>query len=33
MPHPERACDPALGSTDGLVILQSLLAPAPALVG
>ena len=25
MPHPERACDPALGSTDGLVILQSLL--------
>ena len=33
MPHPERACDPALGSTDGLVILQSLLAAAPALVG
>ena len=26
MPHPERACDPALGSTDGLVILKSLLA-------
>jgi phosphoribosylformylglycinamidine synthase len=25
MPHPERACDPALGSTDGLVIFQSLL--------
>ena len=25
MPHPERACDAALGSTDGLVILQSLL--------
>jgi phosphoribosylformylglycinamidine synthase len=25
MPHPERACDPALRSTDGLVILQSLL--------
>ena len=25
MPHPERACDPALGSTDGLAIFQSLL--------
>jgi len=25
MPHPERACDPALGSTDGLVIFDSLL--------
>ena len=25
MPHPERACEPALGSTDGLVILQSVL--------
>jgi len=25
MPHPERACEPLLGSTDGLVILQSLL--------
>jgi phosphoribosylformylglycinamidine synthase len=25
MPHPERTCDPALGSTDGLVIFQSLL--------
>ena len=30
MPHPERACDPALGSTDGLVILQSLLNSEPA---
>ena len=30
MPHPERACDPALGSTDGLVILQSLLTAEPA---
>ena len=29
MPHPERACDPALGGTDGLVILQSLLAATP----
>ncbi len=26
MPHPERACEPALGSTDGLVILQSVVA-------
>lgn len=25
MPHPERACDPLLGSTDGLAIFQSLL--------
>jgi phosphoribosylformylglycinamidine synthase len=31
MPHPERACEPALGSVDGLVILQSLVkALAPA---
>jgi phosphoribosylformylglycinamidine synthase len=26
MPHPERACDPMLGSTDGKAILGSLLA-------
>jgi phosphoribosylformylglycinamidine synthase len=26
MPHPERACEAALGSTDGLKIFQSLLA-------
>lgn len=26
MPHPERACDPLLGSTDGRVIFQSLLS-------
>lgn len=26
MPHPERACDPALGSTDGLALFESLLA-------
>jgi phosphoribosylformylglycinamidine synthase subunit PurQ / glutaminase len=26
MPHPERACDPMLGSTDGMAILGSLLA-------
>jgi phosphoribosylformylglycinamidine synthase subunit PurQ / glutaminase len=25
MPHPERACDPALGSTDGRVFFESLL--------
>jgi len=25
MPHPERACDPLLGSTDGQVIFQSIL--------
>ena len=25
MPHPERACEPLLGSTDGLVVLQSVL--------
>jgi phosphoribosylformylglycinamidine (FGAM) synthase-like amidotransferase family enzyme len=30
MPHPERACDPALGSTDGLLILQSLLTAETA---
>ena len=31
MPHPERACEPALGSTDGLVILESIVkAFAPA---
>jgi phosphoribosylformylglycinamidine synthase len=26
MPHPERACEAALGSTDGLAILQSVVA-------
>jgi phosphoribosylformylglycinamidine synthase I len=30
MPHPERASDPLLGSTDGLVLLRSLLAAASA---
>ncbi|MDR1989952.1 MAG: phosphoribosylformylglycinamidine synthase subunit PurQ [Acidobacteriaceae bacterium] len=25
MPHPERACEPLLGSTDGLVILESVV--------
>ena len=26
MPHPERACDPLLGSTDGRIVFQSILA-------
>ena len=26
MPHPERACDPATGGTDGRVLLQGLLS-------
>lgn len=30
MPHPERACHPLLGSTDGLVMMQSLLVAAGA---
>ena len=32
MPHPERAADPLVGSTDGLYILQSLVAAGRALV-
>ena len=28
MPHPERACDPLVGSTDGAVLLRSLLTAA-----
>jgi phosphoribosylformylglycinamidine synthase I len=28
MPHPERACDPLLGSTDGVSLLQSFLTAA-----
>ena len=31
MPHPERACDPLLGHTDGLLIFQSLLS-SPSLI-
>src|SRR5580693_7523710 len=31
MPHPERACDPLMGSTDGLGILESMLTAVPAL--
>ena len=30
MPHPERACNELLGSTDGRVMLSSLLASAGA---
>jgi phosphoribosylformylglycinamidine synthase I len=30
MPHPERACHPLVGSTDGVVLLSSLLASAGA---
>ena len=26
MPHPERACDPLLGGTDGRLLLQNLLS-------
>jgi phosphoribosylformylglycinamidine synthase len=26
MPHPERACESALGSADGLVVLESAIA-------
>jgi phosphoribosylformylglycinamidine synthase I len=32
MPHPERACHPLLGSTDGAPLLRSLLVRAGALV-
>jgi phosphoribosylformylglycinamidine synthase len=31
MPHPERACDPLMGSTQGLGIFESMLAAIPAL--
>ncbi len=33
MPHPERACHKLVGSTDGAVLLRSLLASAGAPVG
>lgn len=33
MPHPERACDPLVGSSDGLVLLRSLLVAATARTG
>jgi phosphoribosylformylglycinamidine synthase I len=31
MPHTERACDPLMGSTEGLGIFESMLAAIPAL--
>ena len=31
MPHPERACDPLMGCTEGLGILQSMISAVPAL--
>lgn len=30
MPHPERACEPLLGGTDGLVVLESVVAAIQA---
>jgi phosphoribosylformylglycinamidine (FGAM) synthase-like amidotransferase family enzyme len=30
MPHPERACDPVMGSTDGLGIFESVFAAIAA---
>jgi phosphoribosylformylglycinamidine synthase I len=31
MPHPERACDPLMASTDGLGVLESMLSAVPVL--
>ena len=31
MPHPERACDPLMGSTDGLGVFESMLNAVPVL--
>jgi len=31
MPHPERACDPLMGSTEGLGIFESMLSSLPQL--
>ena len=31
MPHPERACDPAVGSTDGIAVFRSMLAAKEAI--
>ena len=33
MPHPERACESVLGSADGLVLFESVIATAGAFVG
>jgi phosphoribosylformylglycinamidine synthase subunit PurQ / glutaminase len=32
MPHPERACDPLMGSTEGLGVFESMLSAVPALI-
>jgi phosphoribosylformylglycinamidine synthase len=32
MPHPERACDPLMGSTDGMGVFESMLASMPTAV-
>ena len=31
MPHPERACDPLMGSIEGLAVFESMLSAVPAL--
>ena len=31
MPHPERACDPAVGSTDGIAVFRSMIAAREAI--
>ena len=31
MPHPERACDPLMGSVDGIGLFESMFAAVPAL--
>ena len=31
MPHPERACDPLMGSTDGLGVFESILSAVHVL--
>ena len=33
MPHPERACEPVLGSADGAALLRSLLTRTPVAAG
>jgi phosphoribosylformylglycinamidine synthase I len=33
MPHPERACDPLMGSTDGRVVLESMVAALAGVRG
>jgi phosphoribosylformylglycinamidine synthase len=33
MPHPERACESVLGSADGLVLFESVIAAAGAVAG